>query len=1027
MKKLLVTILAAAFFVPFIAFATQITVPSAPGTGYGLTSTTTGAYIFIPSSGIAGDCVQWAANNGFADALLPCGTGSGGGGVATTSLLATYPIKATKTTASITYSLLDMATSSGTVSSPLTGNFICVGTSCTLGIQAASASQAGSMAAVDYNRLYSATSTFSSPLVYTLSTNAVTCPTCQTSAFTDPNWTFANNALEPTTTVGILVSASSTIGSGLQAGGLTISGGATTTGSAYIGGNLGVGVQNPLALIDAEGSGIEHTLIRSTGASNYAYMQVQGSGGSINAFYVFGSSYAGTGSETAGSAELFSNASNFNFTNGNGTGVLNFYTGGTSASNLRAIIAANGNVGIGTSSPTGLLALQANNGTNYTGNLLFNIASSTANATTTLFSIANNGSLISGGGATSTFSNGLNLTTGCITYNGGTCLTSNTGTVTSLVAGNGLNGGTITTSGTISLKSYGATSSAETAGQIAVFSSTNGTPWTLYSAATSTPTVSAPLTYSGTLGSFIGGVSGAFGCTTASSGVTGCLSGTDWTTFNGKQAAGNYITALTGDVTASGPGSVAATLKNTGTAGTYRSTTFDAQGRETSGTNPTTFGGYAISDTSANLAAALTDETGTGLAVFNTIPTFSGLLDTASSTATSLFNFANATTALQTITGNIWLTALGTSAGTFLAVDPNGKVIATSTPSGSNSAFSPAANYATTGVLAAYTYTAGVITEVGSGALSVDGANPSVGQRVLVKNETGACTSSAGGCNNGLYDVTAAGSGIAAFVLTRDAQYNSSSNIIPGIITYVISGTVNNDDFYAMTAAAPITVGTTALTYVEVSGGGAAVTSVSNGDGTLTISPTAGAVVASLALGHANTWTGLQTINNASSTNATFATFLTIPHSSNPQPTISGAIAQSTNAPYQLQIGNNAGATTVFDPRPAFELQVASTTVLTGTTTSPVFLIPFGLTVTNWSCTAQPGGAAVEAQWTYANPSAYTNVTSTYLAASTTPGNVAIASNNTPTAGATSTLAVGAPTGSATGVSCYFYGNQAAI
>lgn len=40
---------------------------------------------------------------------------------------------------------------------------------------------------------------------------------------------------------------------------------------------------------------------------------------------------------------------------------------------------------------------------------------------------------------------------------------------------------------------------------------------------------------------------------------------------------------------------------------------------------------------------------------------------------------------------------------------------------------------------------------------------------------------------------------------------------------------------------------------------GANVASVSNSDGTLTISPTTGAVVASLALGHANTWSGQQT------------------------------------------------------------------------------------------------------------------------------------------------------------------------
>lgn len=79
------------------------------------------------------------------------------------------------------------------------------------------------------------------------------------------------------------------------------------------------------------------------------------------------------------------------------------------------------------------------------------------------------------------------------------------------------------------------TSSQETAGQVAVWGTTNGYPAKLYGVATSTPTVSAPLTYSGTLGSFVGGVSGTFGCTNASSGVTGCITGTDWNTFNGKE------------------------------------------------------------------------------------------------------------------------------------------------------------------------------------------------------------------------------------------------------------------------------------------------------------------------------------------------------------------------------------------------------------------------------------------------------------------------------------------------------------
>lgn len=66
----------------------------------------------------------------------------------------------------------------------------------------------------------------------------------------------------------------------------------------------------------------------------------------------------------------------------------------------------------------------------------------------------------------------------------------------------------------------------------------------------------------------------------------GYLSSTDWNTFNGKQASGSYITALTGDVTASGPGSAAATaaatqnnitsIPNLATVGTVTSGTWSA-------------------------------------------------------------------------------------------------------------------------------------------------------------------------------------------------------------------------------------------------------------------------------------------------------------------------------------------------------------------------------------------------------------------------------------------------------------------
>lgn len=46
----------------------------------------------------------------------------------------------------------------------------------------------------------------------------------------------------------------------------------------------------------------------------------------------------------------------------------------------------------------------------------------------------------------------------------------------------------------------------------------------------------------------------------ANTSFPGVLLAADWNTFNNKQAAGNYITALTGDVTAAGPGSSAATI-----------------------------------------------------------------------------------------------------------------------------------------------------------------------------------------------------------------------------------------------------------------------------------------------------------------------------------------------------------------------------------------------------------------------------------------------------------------------------------
>lgn len=88
------------------------------------------------------------------------------------------------------------------------------------------------------------------------------------------------------------------------------------------------------------------------------------------------------------------------------------------------------------------------------------------------------------------------------------------------------------------------TSTTPTLGHIAYWGGTATVP-ALSSVATSTPTVTAPITYSGTLGSFVGGSAGTFGCATANTTTAGCLTSTDWNTFNNKQASITDGDALT--------------------------------------------------------------------------------------------------------------------------------------------------------------------------------------------------------------------------------------------------------------------------------------------------------------------------------------------------------------------------------------------------------------------------------------------------------------------------------------------------
>lgn len=295
--------------------------------------------------------------------------------------------------------------------------------------------------------------------------------------------------------------------------------------------------------------------------------------------------------------------------------------------------------------------------------------------------------------------------------------------------------------------------------------------------------------------------------------------------------------------------------------------------------------------TSAGIAGEISDETGTGVLVFGTIPTLTGFLSTASSTVSGLLTATNASTT------NLW-------AGT--------------------SFYSPVTS-----------------------ALLLGDANKLVGAA-----STQTCT------NQFLRVMSGAYAGTCATVGAADV---SLANLTATDGTLTFSGTY--------TGATARTIG--------------------------------------LNLGNANTWTALQTINNASSTNATFATFLTIPSSASQTTTLAGQIAvDTTNGQLKYDNGN------ISDPRRFLTFPFATSTTWTGTTTSAEIPIPTAMTFNSIQCKTDAGTANV--QVSYGQPA--TNLA--MLNASTTMGTFTWTTNNTPPAATTTTVAFGTPASSPTKLGC---------
>lgn len=132
--------------------------------------------------------------------------------------------------------------------------------------------------------------------------------------------------------------------------------------------------------------------------------------------------------------------------------------------------------------------------------------------------------------------------------------------------------------------------------------------------------------------------------------------------------------------------------------------------------------------------------------------------------------------------------------------------------------FHAACQFATTTALPSCTYNNGAsgigatLTAAVNGALSVDSTLVASNNRILIKNQVA-------GLQNGIYTVTQTGSAITPFILTRATDYDSSgtgtNEIDAGDLMLVLGGATLANTSWVQQTALPITVGVTALVFIQ--------------------------------------------------------------------------------------------------------------------------------------------------------------------------------------------------------------------
>lgn len=105
------------------------------------------------------------------------------------------------------------------------------------------------------------------------------------------------------------------------------------------------------------------------------------------------------------------------------------------------------------------------------------------------------------------------------------------------------------------------------------------------------------------------------------------------------------------------------------------------------------------------------------------------------------------------------------------------------------------------------------LTGVALAAISLDSSSPAVADRVLIKNQVSTF-------QNGIYTVTATGSGIAVFVLTRATDFDQASDIQTGDSVFITAGNTLANTTWTYNGIDSPVMGTDAITFVQAAGPG---------------------------------------------------------------------------------------------------------------------------------------------------------------------------------------------------------------